>query len=53
MASCFAVVVFPTHGVPVTRMTRFMWLFWAGVVVIGFGFVGKVIWVFFIVFRLF
>ena len=23
--SCFAVVVFPVHGVPVIRMTRFIW----------------------------
>jgi hypothetical protein len=38
VANCFAVVVFPTHGVPVIRMTRFIWLCWVGVVVIGFGF---------------
>ena len=33
--SCFAVVVLPTQGVPVMRMTRFMMVFEVSVVVIG------------------
>jgi hypothetical protein len=38
VVSCFAVVVFPVHDVPVIRMTRFMKLIGWTVVVIGFGF---------------
>ena len=38
VARFFAVVVLPTHGVPVTRMTRFMSVFEVSVIVIACAF---------------
>ena len=52
--SCFETAVFPVHGVPVMRMTRFMFPIEEKQIVIGcagFLVVGEAVWLLFVAFN--